>query len=163
MWRDASRLHSSGRGGLVARLRRAAAGDEGIGLVLVLGYAVIITLVITVSFATVSSVTKTGNSHVQYGEAVDSAEAGVDQSLARLQYNNSYNSGVSVPAQWVNGFPNGATERSWVLTQAVPAVIAASPSAVQKTPQGEYLAIRPSNEQSIYSIGWEPSRAAAKR
>jgi hypothetical protein len=132
-------------------------------LVLVLGYAVVITLVITVSFATVSSVTKSGNSHVQYGEAVDSAEAGVDQTLARLQYNNSYSSGVSVPTQWAGGFPNSATERAWVLNQAAPAVIAANASSVQKTAQGEYLAIRPSNEQSVYSIGWEPSRAAAKR
>jgi hypothetical protein len=147
----------------VSRCARVASGDEGIGLILVLGYAIVITLVITVSFATVNTITRSGTSHVQYGQAGDSAEAGVDQTLARVQYSSTYNSGVAVPAQWTDGFPDSATERSWVLNTAAPAVIAANASAVQKTAQGEYLAIRPSNAQSVYSIGWEPSRVNAKR
>jgi hypothetical protein len=132
-------------------------------MILVVGYAVVISLVIAVSFAIVSSVTKSGNSHIQYGEAVDSAEAGVDQTLARLSKNANYSpAGSSVPAQWVDGFPDSHTERAWVLATAN-TVLAANPSLLQKTAQGEFLALRPINVHTVYSVGWEPSRAAAKR
>src|SRR3954452_13702608 len=163
MSHDLGRERPGRRQSLRRRARHTASGDEGIGLILVLGYAVVITLVITVSFATVNAVTKSGTSHVQYGQAIDTAEAGVDQTLARLQFSPTYNSGVVVPSQWAAGFPNSATERAWVLNQAAPAVMAANASAMQKTAQGEYLAIRPSNEQTVYSIGWEPNRLSAKR
>jgi Tfp pilus assembly protein PilX len=142
---------------------RAAAGDDGVGLILVLGYAVVITLVITVSFATVSSTTRSGNSHVQYGQAVDAAEAGVDQALARLQYNNAYSTaGADVPPAWVDGFPSSATERTWAL-QTANTLLGPSSTGLQKTAQGEYFAMRPSNVHTVYSIGWEPSRAKAVR
>src|SRR3978361_1764896 len=122
MWPDLPRHRQ--RTPLRHRFARVASGDEGIGLILVLGYAVVITLVITVSFATVNSITRSGTSHVQYGQAGDTAEAGVAQALARVQYSSPYNSGVAIPAQWTDGFPDSATERAWVLNTAAPAVMA---------------------------------------
>jgi hypothetical protein len=145
-------------------VRRLTLGsDDGFGMILVVGYAVIISLVVTVSVATVNSLLRSGNGHVQYGQAVDSAEAGIDQTLARLSKNANYSpAGSSVPAQWANGFPDSRTERAWVLATAN-TVLSTNPSLLQKTAQGEFLALRPINVHTIYSIGWEPSRIAAKR
>jgi hypothetical protein len=143
--------------------RSRMAGDEGIGMILVLGYAMIITILIAVSVGVVNSTTRSGASHVQYGQAVDSAEAGVDQTLARVTKNANYSpAGSIIPAQWLNGFPDATTERAWVLATAN-SVLASNPALLQQTAQGEFLALRPVNVQRIYSIGWQPSRANPKR
>ena len=132
-------------------------------MILVLGYAMVITVLIAVSVGVVNSVTRTGTGHVQYGQAVDSAEAGIDQTLARVSKNANYSpAGSSIPAQWVNGFPDPATERAWVMSTAN-TVLAANPALLQQTAQGEFLALRPVNVQRVYSIGWQPSRADARR
>jgi hypothetical protein len=150
----------------------AVGGDAGLGMILVIGYAVVIGIIITVSVATVGSVLKSGNGHIQYGQAVDSAEAGVDQTLARLSKNANYATadcrtplnptGCMLPAQWTAGFPDRATERTWVLN-AVNSAVNATPSLLQKSTQGEFVAIRPSNSQIVYSVGWEPTRANPSR
>jgi hypothetical protein len=145
------------------RIRAGESPDAGIGLILVLGYAVIITIILTVSVATVSSLTKSSRSHISYGQAVDSAEAGIDQTLARLAHNANYaTSGVTVPTAWTDGFPDPSTERTWVLN-SVTTALATQPSLLQKSSQGEFAAIRPTNAQTIYSVGWEPSRANPSR
>jgi hypothetical protein len=145
------------------RVRAGGSLDAGLGLILVLGYALIIGIIVTVSVATVTSVTRSSRSHVAYGQAVDSAEAGIDQTLARLAHNATYaTSGVTVPAAWVNAFPDSSTERTWVLNTAN-AAVNADPTLLQKSTQGEFAAIRPTNVQTIYSIGWEPSRANPSR
>jgi hypothetical protein len=138
-------------------------GDEGLGMIVVIGYAMIISILIAVSVGVVNSTTRSSTSHIQFGQAVDSAEAGIDQTLARVSMNANYSpAGSVVPTQWVNGFPDAATERAWVLARA-DTVLASNPGLLQKTAQGEFLALRPVNVQTIYSIGWEPSRANAKR
>src|SRR3954453_22766603 len=109
MSRSRSRSHGPSAT-LLGRVRDTAKGEDGIGLILVLGYSLVITLLITVSVASVMSTTKSGTAHVQYGQAGDSAEAGVDQVLAKLSKDKTYSSGVPVPTYWADGFPSSSVE-----------------------------------------------------
>ena len=137
--------------------------ESGFGMITVLGYSIVITIFLGVAVTLVLSVLKSGNGHVKYGQTFDAAEAGLDQSLSRLQKDQNWNTGVAdtVPATWVYGFPDQETEKHWALDR-VNADLAAG-GQVTQTPEGQFFVVKPPNTHTVYSMGWVPDRAHAQR
>lgn len=74
---------------LMERLR--GRGDEGMGLILVIGTATVVLALVTVSGAIASRSLKSGQTHDQFGAMGAAAETGVDQAIARVQAAYDYN------------------------------------------------------------------------
>jgi hypothetical protein len=101
-----------------------------------------------------------------HGQTIDAAEAGVDQTLARLQKNQSYTypTGLTITDPAFNstsGWSTPAAESSWARTQLV--AMAATPANVQHTAQGDFVALRAANLNAVYSMGFVPNVASATR
>jgi hypothetical protein len=136
-------------------------GDEGFGLILVIGMSVIllglIGLLTTVAIRSLES----SRQHAQFEQAIAIAETGIDQTLATVARDRTFNPcacAVNVPLP----FTSEAAERAWARS-AIAAAVTADPTLIKSTPQGEYATIRPSNRQAVYSISWVPNRASAKK
>jgi hypothetical protein len=85
----------------------------------------------------------------------------VDESLAALVRNRNFNPcNCSISAALP--FVSESAEKSWARS-AISSAIAADPSLLKTTAEGQYVAIRPANKQAVYAMSWVPSRAAAKK
>lgn len=140
---------------------RIASGDDGFGLILVMGMSVILLglvgLLTTVAIRSLQS----SQQHAQFEQALSVAETGIDETLANLQRNRTFNPcncsiNVALP------FASEVAERDWAKA-AIISAMAADPSLVRSTAEGEYIAIRPANKQAVYSMSWVPNRASAKK
>lgn len=160
--------------------RRIAAGreDAGYGLIIVIGLMAVLTILITTLFGVVTNSLASSRTHQKYDGALATAESGIDQTLARLQRAYVYfgadypvpNSGTTMdPNPACSGssssytapasFSSGNAERDWA-KKKIAALIAANPSCLQHTSQGDFAVLKPSNSQTVYSEGWSPSYGA---
>jgi hypothetical protein len=136
--------------------RMSRRDEEGSGLLMVMGFmTIVLGLVTVVSAVSIRTLTSSRN-HVTFEQALDVAESGIDQTLARLQKNANYAT-VGVIAR---DFSSEADERNWAKAQ-VNTLVAAG--AVQTTDEGEFVAFKPTNtatvrSSTVYSMGWVPSR-----
>jgi hypothetical protein len=151
---------------MFSRLRTQASADDGIALVLVIGIGMVMMIFIVGLTGMAMNSLKSARSHVVHAQTIDAAEAGVDQTLARLQKNQSYVSpaGLTItdPAfSPTSGWSTPAAESSWAKTQLL--AMAATPANVQHTPQGDFVALRAANLNAVYSMGFVPSVANATR
>lgn len=150
----------------VEKLRRAresaAHGDEGAGLVLVLGTMSVLSILLLVLPMTLIPALKHRTSHQVYNQDLDAAESGLDAVLGKLMKSRSYTQGPDVPANVkANGWSSISDETSWA--RSTLSSLATNAANRVTTPTGEYVAIRPTSLQVVYSIGYTPNYAHATR
>lgn len=132
--------------------------DEGIGMLLVIATMMILSILIVVAVTIVTNSLQSSTAHNRFEAAAGVAESGIDATLAQLQKNTSYSiCGCTTPS-----FASTTAERTWAANQ-ITTLAQSQPSMIQTTAQGQYLAIRPSNRQTVYSMGWVPSYANPKK
>lgn len=152
------------------RIWGSRADDSGIGMILVLGLASAMMIVVALSVTVAINSLASSRRHVQYEAALSTAEAGIDQTLAKIQTANDagqiYTSSAECSARWTwpsNSLPTATVERAWV-----EAVIDTMPdSCLIRNGQGEYMTFRALDVNGgalpvVYSRGWSPSRSAAE-
>ena len=141
--------------------RRGPHGDEGFGMVLVMGTMVLLLVVLTTISVLTLTGTKSSTGHQKFTGSLDAAEAGVDSVLTQLNANRGYSAGPDVPATAAHGWTSTAAEYAWARSTLLN--LAATPANVLTTPAGQFVAIRPSSLRTIYSMGWSPSRSLGTR
>ena len=162
---------------MTRRLRRTS-GEDGIGLVLVLGMGAILTGFMIVSTSAAIRSLSSSRLHVSFESALAVADGGIDTGLARAQKmyvttgSDSYTipatanpneSCVASPIAWpwaVNVQPTPEQERSWARTQLDS--LATVPGCLQTGTNGQYAILKPTGRQAIYAMGWSPRRGAAE-
>lgn len=160
------------RSGAMRRVRLATQGDQGITMVLVVGYsAVALVLVALLTTLTMTSL-RSATSHGEFEAALSVAEAGVDLQLAAVQAANDLAPGVgdapvptpghpTCPGAEVSAgpsFTDAAAERAWARTQ-LQALVAAG--CAQDSGNGEYVVLKPDDRSAVYSLSAVPSFTAA--
>lgn len=162
------------RGTLLARMR---GGDEGIGLVLVLGMGAILTGLMILSTTTAIRSLTSSREHVNFEGALAVADGGIDTVLARAQRTYvSTNSdsylipapadptcaapAVAWPAAWATTQPTPEQERTWARAELE--TLATTSGCLQTGKNGQYVMLKPTGRQVVYSLGWSPRRDAAE-
>ena len=143
-----------------------ARGDEGVAMVLVLGIATIVAALVAVTMAMSLQSLKSSRQHVTFESAIAVAETGIDEILAEI--NTGYNSTPVVnwvnpaPCNWdVSGlvpFPTADTERAAARAKLL--ALAVVPGCLKSSGSGEYVAVHPTGNQTVYSMGFSPSYQA---
>lgn len=133
---------------LHARRRR---DENGMALAVVLMVTALITTLVLVTAALTIGSLRSSSGHDNFEGAVGAAEAGIDRALSQLQANQTWSAGPAVGRT----FTSADDERRWAYTTIMSQVGSGVPYA--STGTGQYLAIRPSDRNIIYSLGCEPS------
>ncbi len=129
-------------------------GEEGAALAIVMLLGMSLMLVaVGVSARGVREVSSVA-SDTHWQQALYVAESGLDEGMRALQADPDFTTGEVAPV-----LANPTAERTWVVSAAY----ARSPGQVGSTPEGEYVVVKPSNVDTIYSVGFAPGRAAAQR
>lgn len=162
------------RGTALARIR---GGDEGIGLVLVLGMGAILTGLMIISTTSAIRSLESSRQHVSFESALAVADGGIDTTLARAQSgyistnSDSYLTpspsdptcaapSVGWPAAWVATQPTPQQERTWARAELE--ALATTSGCLQTGKNGQYVMLKPAGRQVVYSLGWSPRRDAAE-
>jgi Tfp pilus assembly protein PilX len=138
--------------------RRARIGQRGTGLILVLGIGLLVMGMAALAHSMFRSALNTSTRHLAQEQSLHLAEEGVDETVAALAMNPAYNTDATFGAM-PSGDLTPSQEEAWVRA----ALAAAPASAVRTAPGGEVITIKPANRYVIYSAGYVPSRAAARR
>src|SRR5438067_10233921 len=69
----------------IARRTAAVNGDEGVGLLLVIGTTTVVTMLMIILTTMATRALSSSSSHVSFEGAVAAAESGIDEGLARAQ------------------------------------------------------------------------------
>jgi hypothetical protein len=142
--------------------------EDGIAMVIVLGFAAVLTAFIAVGTGIGVNTLKSSQRHVNFEGALAVAEGGIDSTLATI--NASYNSIPSV--DYVSPSPCGITAGAAVFTSdeaertwARDAILALPSSCTKTAVGGDYIAVRPTDRRAVYAMAWSPNRAnpGAKR
>lgn len=161
----------------MTRMRRRAkpTGDDGLGMVLVLGMAGILTGLMIVSTTSAIRSIESSRQHVNFEGALAVADGGIDAALARSR--DAYIASGSVdtyttpsptdatcvaPAvAWpFTSQPTAAQERTWARAQLES--LADTSGCLQTSASGQYVTLKPTGRQVIYSLGWTPRRGAGE-
>jgi hypothetical protein len=158
--------------GVLRRMRLTTRGDQGITMVLVVGYsAVALVLVALLATLTVTSL-RSATNHGRFEASLSVAEAGVDSQLAAVQAANDLAPSIgdapvpapghpTCPGAEVSAgpsFADAAAERAWARTQ-LEALVAAG--CAQDSGDGEYVVLKPNDRSAVYSLSAVPSFADA--
>ena len=143
--------------------RVRAGGEAGFSLVLVMGMTGAILGLIAVVTLDATRAMRSGAAHVNYESALSVAEAGIDTTLQTisLQYNAAgavYVTPGSCALTAPSTFGSEEAERVW----AAASLKGLPSTCLRATPAGEFVAVRPTNRQAVYSLGWFPTRANAR-
>lgn len=153
---------------LAGRLGLADASHEesGIGLVLVVGITATLMIIMSVTMTVALGSLDSSHQHVSYEAELATAEAGLDETLGKIQAANDAGTTYVSPADcrgtWTwsaSTTPTLSTERTWALN-----VMKNLPSScLTKGGQGEYIAFRATDSTGhrvpvVYSMGWAPTR-----
>lgn len=146
---------------------RNARSDEGFGLILVIGFGLVISLFITVSITMGIRALQSSRTHVTFEQALGAAENGIDEALARVQ--KAYDTGGGVYNTPSPGdptcnqstiaaptFSSASAEQSWAKSE----LLTLAPACVQHGGQGDYVFLKPTGAQAVYAMGWVPSYGA---
>ena len=158
---------------LTRRPRSGLRSEDGMGLMMVIaiGALVMVMAIGAQLLATVSL--NSSRQHQQSQEALDASEQGVDQTFAKLKENWYYNTDTLVkdttgvtPATDVGALPSSVTtvaaEKAW-LAERAEWVRQNYPALIQSSPEGDFLALRPGNRRTVYTISWLPNATAPER
>lgn len=148
-------------GSILARLRPRSGDDEGFAMLLVIGTATVIAALVAVTMAMAIQSLRSSRGHVSFEAALSVAETGVDETLSLI--NTAYNAAPSTtyvtpaPCDWtVTGtFASAAAERAAARTRLM--TLAANAACRKQAGSGEYVAVHPTGNQTVYAIGFTPS------
>lgn len=156
--------------GRLAQLRRGSwREDEGIALVVVVGFVAVIAGLVALTAATGIASLRSSSDHVEFESALTTAEAGVDHVLSDISAVNAAN--PTSTAAYTTAAPCNVTaptaadlatedaERIWA-RNTLEALATAQPGCVKSASKGDFIAVRPPGRQSVYSLGWYPRREA---
>lgn len=136
--------------------------EGGFALVVVIALtAVTLGLIAVITVSAQRSLTSS-RAHSNFEGSLAAAETGIDSTLSTI--NAAFNNGVtytspspcSVTAPSAT-FTSDTQERTW----ARDALLGLPASCLVTTPDGQYVAVRPTNRQAVYAMGWSPSMASA--
>lgn len=126
------------------------------GLMFVLGLGLLVMGMAALAHALLTTTLDTSSRHVSREQALNLAEQGIDQTVARLNADGAYSTDA-----WAGTMPatvvTAADEKAWVRAK----VAAAPAAAVEQAPGGDVVVVKPSNRGVVYAAAWVPSRAAA--
>jgi len=170
--------------GWIMRRRRSRDDEAGLGLVLVIGTASVVTALMIVATTMATRALTSSRTHVSFEDSVAAAEAGLDRVLARTQsaYNttgsDSYlfpNSTAGQSCNAVTGIdwktsaaPDGTPapgsfasvataltyERAWAKSWLLSE--ATDSSCLKHNDAGDFVYFKPANVHTIYAMGWSP-------
>lgn len=160
----------------ISRYRCQEETDAGIGMIMVIGLSFFMMILVMVLLSVVQNSLTGSKRHDSFDAALTSAESGVDQTLGRLQRDYVYygadfavpSNGSTVdpnplckasPITAPTPFANATAERTWARS-AISTLLASHPECLQHSTNGDYVAIKPSNIQSVYAEGWTPNYGA---
>lgn len=172
----------------IARRTAAVNGDEGVGLLLVIGTATVVTMLMIVLTTMASRALSSSTKHVSFESAIAAAESGIDEGLARAQktYDTSGTDSYTYPSStetcgsystinWnTSPAPDGtaapgslataaaglAVERAWAKSWLT--TIASNPSCLFTSAKGQYAFFKPVGHQTVYGMGWAPKFSSGK-
>jgi hypothetical protein len=170
----------------IARRTAAVKGDEGIGLLLVIGTATVVTMLMIVLTTMATRALSSSSKHVSFEGAVAAAESGIDEGLARAQriYDTlgtdsyaypsssetcgSYSTinwttsaapdGTAAPGAQATDAAGLAIERKWAKSWLQ--TLAANGCRISG-PKGEFTFFKPVGHQTVYGMGWAPSYSSS--
>lgn len=144
--------------------RRRIDGDEGFTLILVIGFSLVLLGVVGLASTLGINSLRSSRSHVNFENALSTAEAGIDDRLAAVStaFNAVPSTNYVTPAPCAVStlpavFGNDEQER----VMARDALLALPASCTVSTGSGDYVAVRPTNKRAVYSLGWYPGRSAS--
>lgn len=170
----------------ISRRTAAVNGDEGVGLLLVIGTATVVTMLMIVLTTMATRALSSSSKHVAFEGAVAAAESGIDEGLARAQkvYDTSGTDSYSYPSStetcgsyttinWTtSAAPDGtaapgslsdaaglAIERQWAKSWLQ--TLAANGCRIT-SPKGEFTFFKPVGHQTVYGMGWSPNYSSGK-
>lgn len=132
-----------------------ARGDDGIAMVLTISIATLLLAASILAFAMATRSLNASQDHVAFEQRLHIAEQGVDETLARIQVDESYATAHPIDAT----LPIEDLDAA-----AVDYFNTASDDAlgVESGPGGEYAVIKPPGRNVVYSAAWIPNRAEAQ-
>lgn len=148
---------------IMLRMRR----DEGMALAMTVIFTAGIMTLTAVAFSVTRSSLGSARNHISFEQALSVSEAGVDQSLARLQtaYNLAPGIGdypVPAPSHACSGatlqagasFVTPQAERTWARTQLN--ALGNRPECRQTIGGGEFAVLKPTDRQAVYVLSSVP-------
>ena len=160
--------------------RRRLAGDDGLGLVLVLGMGAILTGLMILSTSTAIRSLASSREHVSFESALAAADGGIEIGLARAQRAyvatgsdshaipgpaNTVGECVAapIPWPWPTSQPTPEQERNWARSQLeLLAATGTTGGCLKSARGGDYAIFKPTGRQVIYSLAWSPRRGASE-
>jgi len=150
--------------------------EEGVGLILVIGVTSIVMMLVILAGTIADRSLHSSSNHVSFQKTLSAAEAGIDQTLARLQRAYvDFGADFPVPNQPTAmdpdpvceanpnsykvpgvGFANDDAERTWAEGK-ISQLLADHPECLQQSEFGDYVVLKPNNRQSVYAKAWSPS------
>jgi hypothetical protein len=128
--------------------------DEGLAMIAVAMLGTALVLISAAVFARGLSQFSNTSGDAAWEQALGTAEAGLDWGLDALDLDETYTTGETVPEEVIGT----AQEKKW-------AVGAADERAADAatTPAGEFVVVKPTNGQFLYSVGFTPTQDSPTR
>lgn len=154
-----------------SRLTVLGRGDEGLGMVLVLGLAGVLSTLMLVSGTVALRSVASSRVHNNFESALAVADGGVDAALAKsvaaymstgsdsyaTPSGSSVCTGSAVPWPFTSA-PSASAERDWARSQLL--ALVGVPGCLRSGPAGNYVILKPTGHQAVYSLGWSPRYGA---
>ena len=159
--------------------RRRLAGDDGLGLVLVLGMGAILTGLMILSTSTAIRSLASSRAHVSFESALAAADGGIETGLARTQrtYVTTGSDSHAIPGPanvagecvaaaiawpWPTSQPTAQQERTWARGQLEALAASGTGGCLKSGRGGDYAILKPTGRQVIYALAWSPRRGASE-
>jgi len=149
--------------------RRSWRDDEGISLIIVVGFTGIVAGLVALTAATGIASLRSSADHVDFESALTTAEAGIDYVLSDVSavfaanpaLGDAYTTAApcNVAAPTTANLANETAERDWA-RDTLETLATAQPSCVKAASKGDFISVRPPGRQAVYSLGWYPRREA---
>lgn len=172
----------------ITRRMAAVKGDEGVGLLLVIGTTTVVTMLMIVLTTMATRALTSSSTHVSFEGAIAAAESGIDEGLARAQYTydklgtDSYSypsstevcgattsinwststapDGTAAPGSFATEAAGLAVERKWAKSWLQS--IGSNSSCLYTSAKGQFAFFKPVGHQAIYGMGWAPKQSSGK-
>lgn len=129
--------------------------DDGLAMIAVAMLGTALILISTVVFA--RGLAQFGNTRgdAVWEQSLASAEAGLDWALSIIEADDGFTTGEELPAEVIGS----SQEKEWVIAAAD----LHPDSDVVHASDGEFVVVKPSNGQFVYSVGYAPHRDHPQR
>lgn len=161
---------------MLSRLTPRRRDDEGMSLILVVGFGFIAMALMIVGTTIATRSLASSRDHSHFEGALSAAENGIDAALARSQkiYDTSGADNYVTPSTGILGDPTpdcNSAAVTWSATMpttptaaqertfARSTLLALPTSCVHVTSQGDYAFFKPAGRSTVYAMGWFPHKA----